>query len=506
MRFYVVSHRNRQPPSKALFPCAVLIPDNWDDFSYSTSFDVIVCKNRSSIVMEGTVKILQAKSTKYANDEKSTSVPNEFESLSEIYCSLGQSISYYEDLLKAGPNIYKPYFAALRDCVFDKSIGVLFSDLTGFNTSLLRFSEAAKVFNEADELFTAVKATRNFKFTFECKLPHATNPHGVEFDFSEQPSGLNRMTVLIGRNGTGKTQYLAALARAISGLTIKTDSFRPARPSFSRVIAVSYSVFDDFTRPRSDEKTFSYKYCGVRAPEQKGDEKIKESGSESVHSKSEAHFLSQGELRKRLGESMKIIRELERGQQWRDILAILLECDEIQLAEGFNLQPQRLSLYDRLSSGQRILASVVTEIVAHIMPESLILFDEPELHLHPDVFSALARALDKLLREFDSYTIVATHSPLLLQETVSRQVRIFRREGNTSIISTLGVESFGENLTTITQEVFEASGSKNNFKDYLKSLASEHTYEEVVEMFPLGMPLQARAFLKTLYSDSLPAI
>ena len=64
--------------------------------------------------------------------------------------------------------------------------------------------------------------------------------------------------------------------------------------------------------------------------------------------------------------------------------------------------------------GQYILLCTMTEVIATIEKESLLLFDEPELHLHPNAVANTLRMLYKLLEEYDSYAIFATHSPLIV--------------------------------------------------------------------------------------------
>ena len=157
--------------------------------------------------------------------------------------------------------------------------------------------------------------------------------------------------------------------------------------------------------------------------------------------------------------------------------------------------------YNTLSSGQRILVLILSEVIAHIVEESVILFDEPEIHLHPEALSALARAFHLLLEEFDSYAIIATHSPIVLQEIPSRYVTVFDREGNFPVISKLSVESFGENFTIITEDVFHTSTSRNNYRDHLEKLSRKYSFEEVLEIFDNQLGFNARSFLSALYSD-----
>jgi predicted ATPase len=453
-----------------------------------TLWGLTIYQKEGERLCAGSIKILQRNPEHPSEAIGSTILPKNFTKLDENYCSLCQSLEFYEKLRDAGSAIYKPFLAAIRDIATSPENAKPFEGMEGFQNSLLRFSEAEKAYHEAKTLFEGGKSLQSYTFHFQCTVPGASAKHDVHLDFSEHPTGLHRTAVIIGRNGTGKTQFLAQFALAMSGIgddTIKNDHrFVPNRPSFSRVIAVSYSVFDDFLRPSSDfdeDRTFSYKYCGIRSS----------SVAEGVKG---AQILSPTELLKLLTTAATIVTSDKREKIWQDILGILLEGtiapDRLKLDD--------LSFYDRLSSGQKILVATMTQIVAHIKRQSVILFDEPELHLHPEILAALARAIDRLLREFDSYAIIATHSALLLQETLSRQVRIFRRAGDIPRVDQLTVESFGENLTTISREVFAMDGDKNNFRAILEALSENRTPTAVEEMFPLGLPLQAQAYLQAL--------
>lgn len=58
------------------------------------------------------------------------------------------------------------------------------------------------------------------------------------------------------------------------------------------------------------------------------------------------------------------------------------------------------------------------------------------------------RMFYRLLEEFDSYAIIATHSPLIIQEIPSKYIRSLT-------IHTPDNECFGENVTKITDDIFE---------------------------------------------------
>jgi len=485
MIFYKVASVRRGPPPDTAYPCAILAKDSWNDYGFTTTHNVMVYAAKDKVVLESFVKILERRVTGKNTTEpvRSTVLPTPFEFLDLNFCSLSGDEKYYETLADAGPDIYVPYLQAMRDVVFDSLIAAEFESVPGFQDSLLRSSEANKALGEAGRFFGRRARPKLLNFTFSCELRGADEPHEVAFDFRPHRTGLHRSTILIGRNGTGKTQYMAAFARAMSIQDKRSGSFSPRRPSFSRVIAVSFSAFDSFTRPRNSVKNLGYVYCGIRA-EQRSQTKDRDTS-----------LLTQRQIRLRLEHSLDRVNEQERLPKWREILGVLLE-QRLPREKVFS-PSEVLGIYDRLSSGQRMMVAAFTEIIAYIRNESVVLFDEPELHLHPDIFSALMRALSLLLKDFSSYAILATHAPLLLQETMARQVRVFRRQGNIPIISPLGIECFGENLTTITREVFEGTDVAITYREVLERLQKNHTIAQIEEMFPLGLPLQADAFLRT---------
>jgi predicted ATP-binding protein involved in virulence len=134
----------------------------------------------------------------------------------------------------------------------------------------------------------------------------------------------------------------------------------------------------------------------------------------------------------------------------------------------------------------------------------LILFDEPENHLHPDIFSLFLNAMTLLVEKFKSYAVYSTHAPLVLQQTLARQVRVFRRIGNVPSITPLKMESFGANLTSITQEVFESASAGENFTPMLKKLLVEEPEGAISDrLFKLPLPLQTATQVRLIQEGSV---
>lgn len=511
VKFYLVPAYG-QPPADATFPCALLRDDNWNDHGIRTLWNLRFYPARNNRIEIGDVKIMRIGYT-------DTPLRRSFTRLETDCCSLGQSLDYYRKLGALGEDVFRPLLGALRDVVLMPSLQRRFKHDEVFNTSLLRFSEAQKAIEVGREyLFSperdpAVGPPGDFRFTFETTVPGAAAPHTLSLDFRPDDTDLYRIAAVIGRNGTGKTQVLAQFAKAMSGLADeRTDPpwrFKPARPGFSRVMALSFSAFDDFERPRAG-RSFSYTYCGLRRPDgptdadqehEPEDDGAAENESEQPAvrgERAEYALRTPAEMREGLQRALNRIGVLGRSKEWGTAMTTALggAVELRSLVYRRKLVPDGFA---RLSAGQRMLMLVLSELVAGLEEEAIVLFDEPELYLHPDALSALTRALHDLLHTFNCYAILATHSPIVLQEVPARLVRVFRREGDVPLVEPLEIESFGESLSTITDKVFELTPAAQNYRAYLARLTEDRPAETVIAMFrEPGLGMHARSFVRAL--------
>lgn len=490
MRFYLVERTGALPRS-AEFPCVRVEHDSWDDFGYKTLRRLTYFAASDTAKAIGEVKILQLNSPR-------TTLAQSFDALGSEYCSLGQSVDYYRLLANLGQDVARSILLPLNDIVLSPDLAGGFSRDHGFESSLLRFSGARNAYDVAG-MYLGLSARRQLsvikEVNFETTVPGAIAPHRLELKFSSGSDGLRRMAAIIGPNGTGKTQVLARFANAMSGL--RGDGvFEPDRPEFSHVIAVSYSVFDEFDRPDSTQ-SFSYTYCGLR-PDRSIQSYVAPFEIEQSILEENDELLTSGQLRSKLNAALRRMTALGRRDQW--ILAVeeLFEgrVTAATLWDGETLANDR---YRTLSSGQRMLLLVISEIIAWMEFDSIVLFDEPEAYLHPNALSALARSLRFLLVQYQSYAILATHSPIVLQEIPARMVRVFARDGDVPGVFPLPIECFGESLSAITDHVFGVSPSEQNYRASLRSLAENSSFDQIVGLFgEPGLGLNARAFLKSL--------
>ena len=145
--------------SNLKYPCIILVKDNWNDYGYKTTYEFYYLVNEEKWSLKGSIKILQKGTLQ-------TTIPNYFETLTEEFCTLGQSFEYYRQLKKLDSNVYTQILKALNDIVFNSKLSINFESEEGFTVSLLRFSEAEKVYNEAASLFSKEPKPKNFNFRF----------------------------------------------------------------------------------------------------------------------------------------------------------------------------------------------------------------------------------------------------------------------------------------------------------------------------------------------------
>ena len=98
--------------------------------------------------------------------------------------------------------------------------------------------------------------------------------------------------------------------------------------------------------------------------------------------------------------------------------------------------------------------------------ESIILFDEPELHLHPNAIANVMRMFNKILEEFNSYAIIATHSPIILQEIPSNNIIVLERIDNQPFVRRPEIECFGENISLITRDIFDVTSKESYYQAF----------------------------------------
>ena len=141
----------------------------------------------------------------------------------------------------------------------------------------------------------------------------------------------------------------------------------------------------------------------------------------------------------------------------------------------------------------------ITRLVELVEERSLVLLDEPESHLHPPLLSAFIRALSSLLSAQNGVAIVATHSPVVLQETPKSCAWILDRSGNTARARRPVQETFGENVALLTHEVFGLEVTETGFYELLrKEVARVGNYDAIMAELEGQLGTEAIAIVRAL--------
>jgi predicted ATPase len=517
------------------YPVFVLIPDPWDDFGYRTTFQLIYEKARGNIELIGSLKII----TTQLRSGRTPMPDDVFMRLNNDYASLGADLDFYETLLRVMKRRTKYVLRALRDVATDPRRLASFKDLPTFTNSLLRFTPAQKALKEADGIIAQSpprrKPTEHPLFSFRTRA--GGGPLMVKFDFNGPSELPGRVIALIGPNGAGKTRLLANLA--LAAFDDRDDQERLDWGKlkgndwlFNRVLTFSYSAFDDFDVPGEsmaqkksflrNNSGFGYRYCGLRslkdakieertALDRRRPEDLRQIGSapQSIS----APLKTDRQIAQDFSRALGLAVLTPRRRFFLDAVGIILEEASFEalgeyalhalLDEGETSEDTLTgikTLFRRLSTGHKFALLTVTQLAAYLRNDSLLLFDEPEANLHPPLVAALLRSVRSLLDARRSYAIITTHSPLVVQETLSLHVRYMSRDANGTSISTPSTETFGEDLGAITRDVFGITSRSSDFTSVLRNLARHHGLAAIEALFPNGLSVQARSIVHAVQS------
>lgn len=497
---FVVQGKGNRVPTTSRQPVVVLVEDRWNDFGFQTTYDVQLFLG-DSISHLGSIKILRD------DNQTKTTLPPSFPRLPDNYCSLGAGLDYYEALADLQPELALSVLTGLNDVAMNDKLRERFAPLEGFQVSLLRDPAAEEALQSARSIIFGFKANQQRTFSY-------VHPLGAELalSFASSDDLPKRLHAVIGYNGCGKTTLLANLAQvASSGERRRSDPEFRARygyfrtpERFSSTVAVSFSPFDTFAVPLRDETfmtglndenkriddidQYSYSYCGIRKLEPHIDQEDYEIELKSPEAR-----------RSELTNALNEIRTNKRNAILKTVASILADEPSLGMLKDGSFGLEELvrsrDAFRKLSSGHQIVLSVVVLLTARLRRGSLALIDEPETHLHPPLLGALLKAVLVILEKTESFAIVTTHSPIVLQEIPRSHVSIMRHFDRSVAFHKPSLETFGENIDILTAEAFHLDNSQSTFSGHLATLAQEKSPEDVFALFSGGISNQALSIL-----------
>ena len=505
----------------------LLVKDNWNDwFIWVTLFNVIVVAEDGSRVDVGYVKIAREGMTR---EDSLPNLPDQFDQLGEKWFSIGQSENYYETLNELG-GAYRDWFlVALRDCARDLTLLTRFDAEEVLHNSLLRDIEQERVRNRFNRLAfgNAILTPFAFKYAFPADEKSADLPLELTFQVTPGSRPPSNVHVLIGRNGVGKTRCFDLLSRNFLNLAARDgtssgqlsaldpDPFGLSGHGFSGLVTVSFSPFDAYgpLYPEFETLKVRYAYIGL-IHESRRDSDAKQRSSQVISDQARLVIKSRSDLDDEFVRCAEVCRSGARRARWSRALKVL-EADplfeEVNVSglsedsvEDFKDRGQRF--FHNLSSGHSVVLLTISKLVELVEERSLILIDEPEGHLHPPLLSAFIRALSDLLADRNGVAVVATHSPVVLQEVPKDCVWILNPSGLSVRADRPEAETFGENVGVLTREVFGLEVIRTGFHRLISEASVGRSYDEVLHFFSgkLGAEGRGLARMRTLMSPGPP--
>jgi len=489
---------------------AFLFTDRWDDWGkFRTQFYLRVVDENGVVHDIGSVKIGQTglrPAGVVEPGQRAPEIPNSFDALGDNFFSLGQGEDYYVSLNGLNEQLRQGVLRGLRDVAFNLTIFEANVDETVMYESLLRGVHAANVRSRLNRLTRGDASLTRFHFRYRLPLPGDMPPAVMDFEVVPESVPPTNVHVLIGRNGVGKTQCMRGLVEALLGrenpetpmgaLELIADDFEVW--SFAGLVLVSFSAFDDFDlRPQESDAIGAAQVGLRRRTEIQGQERL--------------GLKSPPELAVDFRTSLARCRLGLTAQRWRDAVRTLETDDLFAEANVTALLDQPVGpdwdekaedLFKRLSSGHAIVLLTVTRLVELVDEKTLVLLDEPEGHLHPPLLSAFIRCLSDLLVKRNGVAIIATHSPVVLQEVPQLCAWKLRRSRDVSVVERPTVETFGENIGLLTREVFGLEVTRAGFHQLLRNAVTEgRSYDDVVAHFNEQLGSEARAIVQALIAE-----
>ncbi|HEL0004838.1 TPA: AAA family ATPase [Streptococcus equi subsp. zooepidemicus] len=553
MRFNVVKSTTEIINDNEIY----LIHTAWDDwFQYNTKYRVYL-KQGGTVIKLGETKIAET-----GLETGGPNLPDNFEFLGSEFYSLGTDSEYYKNILDNFSSDLErnDFYRSIRDVAADDRIYNNVKNLDPFISSLSRGIRNTLIEGNFRRLTQGISEPKDFSFSFvpneSCKLEFNIDP-------SRKPVPTN-VHAIVGRNGVGKSTLLKDLlisikdedaSKFITGEGVWAG-IEKIHDFFSNILFFSYSIFDEKPDIKSNYSkegmsfipiTYSstlLSICKEKYPDMDFNEyydakinrlKFINEAGECV---SPEEISNQDTIEAKDGTDIRITEKTEEVEKvkrpnpwtwifmdsllnclerkpilWTKMMRILYsdpifsELDCISLVSNFLEQESNeylrtfYNFFEKLSSGHKIVMLSLTRMIELAEEKVLVIIDEPELYLHPPLLSSFIRCLSELMIQRNGVAILATHSPVVLQELQSTTVHKISRIGSTLIAERPEVETFGQSISSLMTEVFSLETEKSGFITVIDniikgSVSEERTLDTYLDYFgSLGKSLLVNKLL-----------
>jgi len=416
-----------------------------------------------------------------------------------------------------------------------------------FRLAMLRSGSAYQAFHRAGYKLGAAQREHindaRTDFEFQCTLKgFESSNHGLNFEFIETPLYEDRIHCLIGVNGTGKTRLLKELILTLgrqadnSGLGVFIDNFYSeassdawcSAPGYNRVLAFSAESRRNFPSDTRGDSKFEYRHFTLVQPEgnaaslSSGSNTIPWSGgamarmlvsmlrdpetlSDTTDSTRRFDLLTTS-LRGHMNLEVINIPMIEdakasshyvwadgNGNCWITLHHLNYAGGEQKALELSSMvdEERELAFFDDKrekiypSSGQLAFFRFALHFLSYADDGTLVIVDEPETHLHPNLVCDFMSLLHNVLSLTKSIGLIATHSPYIVREVPTHCVHVLTRDEDRQVqIGGVYLKTLGASVSSISHAVFGDATVQKYHQKIAKQLAStEQTLDELIELY-----------------------
>lgn len=447
------------------YPSYILVfNDNWSDYGNYTWFSLFRFQSRNNKSFIGELKLMRRnESNTYGVLDKSFDVP-----LDDSFCSLGIDSDYYIGLREkvSDTKERQDVLHFLRDCAWDSQIYESFDDDSIFNISLLRDMSSEKALRDGKFILAGKNSKEAYSFQFAFSYNQSDEAlWNVHFDY-EKPDFM-RCVGLIGENGIGKTRMLSKMVEEL----VATDDTILTQTLFNSCLVLCSTPLDKYPIPQVQGDRIPYERYSLEQDKNETEHKL----IEALNKILSRPRWNNKELREVFKEKLVIY--------FGDVADNIFKLVRVKDEEKWIVNDEEICrLVPVLSSGELHTLLLLSHIYANIHLSSLLVIDEPEVHLHPSIIKDFMILLCEVLADFQSFAIIATHTPLIVREIANTNVFLMRKnDGDMLQIGTVPFNTFGEDATLLFQNIFGYDEADSYFVKVVKDLRRSFLeYEEIV--------------------------
>ncbi len=477
----------------------ILTASDWDDYGFKTDFVAWMHNVRTGIKHGlGTLKVGYRNQTEGSWTIRNKKIKNiitnklddEFFSMFNSEESYESIFDYfqieYEELLKIDAitnnekkidfinrNV-KLLLDGLNDIVYNETIRNdknIIEELV-FKHSFLRSTSIETILYSYDDIVHQKKGITNFEISVK----------DLKFRSTEDLKPSNNIHAIIGSNGCGKSYILDLI---VGDYVNKIDK------KIKKLIIVSFSPFDKLNSYKKyllSDSDVKINYIGIKDfyihinnLERTTFEKLK-NRDEIKKDFIDSFYLA---IKKDLDLVRYVFDELKKSHPNSQLemakLDEIIDLESNEYFESIEEEDKRLILekklsdteirlgnidkFEKLSSGYQMIIYTLFSLIAHMERGTVVLYDEPEVYLHPPLMLTYIKILREIFVRKNGMGIFATHSPIILQEIPKVCVKVIKRikeDGGISS-SNLQPETYASSITSINNEIFKIETMNTGF-------------------------------------------